>query len=91
MLIKRFLVIWLFVITVSIFALFFIKHRVQILNTKLNTISNNIKQEKETIHILKAELAYLSNPLVIQEIANTKLNLLPIKREQITFLELEDN
>ncbi len=67
----------------SIFGLFQIKFRVQYLNKDVSELKRQLEQEKESIHILKAEWAYLNQPQRLRELAKRYLNLDDIKISQI--------
>jgi cell division protein FtsL len=77
----------LIVLAISASFLFIIKHKVQNLDRNLKQINAQILMEKENIHVLNAELAYLTNPKRIKKLANEKLHLQIPKAEQIVSLE----
>ena len=77
----------LIVLTIAASFLFVIKHKVQNLNRDVKQINSQILLEKENIHVLNAELAYLTNPKRIKKLVGEKLNLQIPKAEQIVSLD----
>ena len=74
-------------IIAMIIALFFIKIKMQNLSQELKNIEFSIQNEKENIHILKAELTYLSKPQQIESLAARYLDLQLIKPDQIVSIK----
>ena len=81
----------LIVLTIAASFLFVIKHKVQNLTRDLKQINSQILLEKENIHVLNAELAYLTNPKRIKKLAGEKLNLQIPKPDQIVSLDAITN
>jgi cell division protein FtsL len=63
--------------------LFYVKHIVQNLEEDLSSLEYKIKSDKEEIHVLKAEWAYLSRPERVKVLASRYLDLQPTSSEQI--------
>jgi cell division protein FtsL len=63
--------------------LFYVKHMVQNLEEDLSSLERQIKNDKEEIHVLKAEWAYLSRPERVKVLAAQNLDLQPTSSEQI--------
>jgi len=63
--------------------LFAIKYQVQVLNKERNEINSNIVKTKETIHVLKAEYAYLATPKRLKKLIDENLHLQTVKPDQI--------
>jgi cell division protein FtsL len=63
--------------------LFGLKHKVQILAHDLKELNAQILNEKELIHLLNAELTYLSSPKRIQKLADEHLSMQLIKKDQV--------
>ncbi len=72
----------LLLLAASASALFTIKFNVQQVRNKLKEVKLNIVEEKKSMHVLNAELTYLSRPDSIKKIADQKLQLSIIKKEQ---------
>lgn len=63
--------------------LFSIKHTVQHQEKHLKEIQNKIRQTQESIHVLKAEWAYLNEPIRLQKLALKYTDLQPLQPLQI--------
>ncbi|MBS0235931.1 MAG: cell division protein FtsL [Proteobacteria bacterium] len=77
-------------LALSAVSLFMVKHKVQELNRQLHMVKRNIISEQENIHVLKAEWAYLTQPQIIQKLANQYLQLQPIQPTQIIKHNMEE-
>ena len=64
-------------------SLFAIKYHVQLLNKNLKGINAEILETKKNIHVLKAELTYLSKPEKIKKISDEKLDLVYASKSQV--------
>lgn len=65
------------------FILFKVKYEVVAVEEKLALILQQIKREKETIHILKAEWSHLNEPQRLQKLAEKFLDIKAMKTDQI--------
>jgi hypothetical protein len=65
-------------------SLFLVKHRVQGLDEALQNINKGIVDDRETIHVLRAEWSYLNEPGRLKALAEHYLNMVPIGPEQVT-------
>ena len=65
------------------FLLFNLKNKVAAIEKSLRITKNKIIQEKESIHILKAEWGYLNNPARLQKLNDQFLHLTPFKTQRI--------
>jgi hypothetical protein len=63
--------------------LFLIKDSVSNLSYQLSEVNRQILQEKNNIHMLKAETAYLTSPGKLRNLTNTYLTLSNIKPDQM--------
>ncbi len=59
----------------TMYFLFAIKENVLTLKIELNQVHKQIEHEKDTIHLLKAEFAYLSSPERLRKLNDKYLNL----------------
>ena len=66
-----------------IFGLFQVKFKVQNLDREMNELKQQLAHEKETIHVLKAEWAYLNQPERLQRLAEKFLDLTEVKHDQL--------
>jgi hypothetical protein len=63
--------------------LFYAKHRVQDLDEQLAQTNRAIVTDQESIHVLKAEWAYLNQPNRLERLSRRYLDLDVLTREQI--------
>jgi hypothetical protein len=79
-------IIGILLLILSVITLFFIKDKVQGLRHSISSMQDSILSEKENIHVLKAELAYLTKPQGIQKLNDQYLKLQASK--QVVTMEL---
>jgi hypothetical protein len=63
--------------------LFQIKFKAQYLSRDVSELKRQLEQERESIHILKAEWAYLNQPHKLRSLVDRHLNLTEVKISQI--------
>lgn len=83
MLIRIFSYLVFFTVFIAVYALFAIKDKVITLNYQLNEVLKQINSERDTIHVLKAELSYLSSPDRLRRLSSKYLELETIKISQM--------
>jgi cell division protein FtsL len=71
------------VLLISILALFQVKYKVQGLDRDLKEINRQIRSDKDSIHVLKAEWAYLNQPERLTHLAQKYLKLEKVQISQI--------
>lgn len=76
-------IITAFLICASAFGLFQIKFKVQNLHREVAELKKQLEHEKNSIHVLKAEWAYLNQPERLQKFAEKFLNLSEVNPDQI--------
>jgi hypothetical protein len=76
--------IWLLILSFSAFSLFQVKYRVQDLRKDLAEINRQLEEERDAIHVLKAEWSYLNQPDRLRTIVDRHLQLTPMMVTQIT-------
>ena len=81
--IKQRYILFFILLGISVFGLFQIKFKVQNLNRELVELKLQLEQEKSSIHVLKAEWAYLNQPERLDRLAKKFLDLVELKPEQI--------
>jgi hypothetical protein len=74
---------WLALAIVAGTGLFLVKHEVQDLEDRLAALDDKIAKDRETIHVLRAEWAYLTQPDRLSRLAGRHLNLKPPAAGQI--------
>jgi hypothetical protein len=62
-------VVWLLVIVIAAFMLYKVKYEVQTLKTQVAETSHQLEQEKQALHVVAAEWAYLNRPDRLQKLA----------------------
>lgn len=72
---RKSVVILMIFCAMSAYALFDVKHRVQNLKKDLIAMHQQLAKDKESIHVLKAEWAYLNQPDRLRRLAEKHLNL----------------
>ena len=78
----------IFIWTVAVFAagasLFYMKHRVQSLEAELGKVDRKLAAEQETLHVLRAEWAYLTRPERLVKLNKKHLGLVTPTPEQLS-------
>ena len=67
--------------------LFFIKHEVKDLETRLALVNRDIVRNQEDIHVLKAEWSYLNDPVRLRQLAERYLGMKQMGPTQIATLD----
>ena len=70
-------------LSICIFSLFQVKFKVQHLHREVAELQKQLEHEKDSIHVLKAEWAYLNKPERLQRLSSKFLELAEVKAEQI--------
>jgi hypothetical protein len=63
--------------------LFVIKNKVEALSYSLAQISKQIADERSKIHLLKAEISYLTSPAMLKQFVNNNLNMQIVSLDQV--------
>ena len=71
------------IVVMAIYGLFAIKEMASIVGYQLAEVTKQLEEERNKIHLLKAEFAYLTSPARLRKIANTYLKLESIKPQQL--------
>jgi len=79
--------LWLALAIVAGVGLFQVSYRVQSLEDELTRVNRQILQERDTIHLLRAEWSYLNEPTRLAELAQRHLNLAPLAATQMVAVE----
>lgn len=88
---KFFTLFWCGVILVAAVGLYFVKYRVQALKEEVASVAAEVAREQDALHVLKAELAYLSRPERLSRLADRHLELAPsLSRQMVTLTVLPD-
>ena len=74
----------LILLTVAVgVGLFLVKYRVQSLEAQLQTLDRNIAQDRERIHVLRAEWSHFNEPDRLRALAGRHLDMMPVQSEQV--------
>ena len=71
--------------------LFSVKYQVQDLEGERISLINEIRKEKQSIHVLNAEWSYLNNPSSLGEMSTRYLDLVPAKPKQLSGFKIIKN
>lgn len=77
--------IWFFItlFALTIYGLFTIKNNVMMLKSELSEVKRQIKLEKDSLHVLKAEMAYLASPERLSKLNKNYLKLQGTNTKQL--------
>jgi cell division protein FtsL len=78
---------WILFILPIALGLFYVKHIVENLEEDMAALEKSIGSDKEEVHVLRAEWAYLSRPERVQKLASSYLELEPASGAQIADVE----
>ncbi len=67
--------------------LYLVKYSVQDVQRNVAVLKRELAQEKESLHLLNAEWAYLNRPDRLRQLADRHLDLMPLDTRQIDRLE----
>jgi len=81
--IKPMVVLGVMVFLVMAFGVFEVESRVQSMRNELASLNKQIKNDKEAIHVLKAEWTYLNKPDRLKEMSQRYLDLDMVTIEQV--------
>jgi len=73
---------------IAAYALYMVKFSVQNLQREVATAQTQLAQEKESLHLLNAEWAYLNRPERLRRLSDAHLNLVPLDSRRMENLEL---
>lgn len=66
-------VVWMLLFVASAFLLYMVKYQVQYLRQQVAETSRELEQERESLHVVQAEWAYLNRPERLQILAREYL------------------
>lgn len=89
MIVRPFNLVILIVLGISIFMMFQINHRVSDIKNELQLVHNELRYEKDSLHVLKAEWSYLSHPDRVRDLASKHLGMQSMTVAQIGSLDNE--
>ncbi len=80
-------IIWLAVIVIAAFMLYKVKYEVQSLKNQVAEASHELEREKQALHVVAAEWAYLNRPERLQKLAMKYLASSDMTVNQIADIE----
>jgi hypothetical protein len=75
--------IWMVVIVGAAFLLYTVKYRVQALKTQVAETSHELETERESLHVVAAEWAYLNRPQRLKALAEKYLGATDLTAGQV--------
>ncbi len=83
--------LWMTLAVIVGSGMFVLKYEVQDLEVELASLDGDIRQNQETIHVLKAEWSHLNNPERLRVLSAKHIGLTQVKPEQVvSFASLND-
>lgn len=70
-------------VAVLAIGLYLVKYTVQDVQRDVSTLKRDLASEKESLHLLNAEWAYLNRPERLRNLADRHLDLVPLDSRQI--------
>ncbi len=80
--------IWMSCFAVAAFGLYMVKFSVQNLQRDVGVAEQALANEKESLHLLNAEWAYLNRPERLRALSQTHLDLVPLDSHRIENVSL---
>lgn len=75
--------VWMASFAVAAFGLYMVKFSVENLQRDVNAMERQLTAEKESLHLLNAEWAYLNRPERLRQLSETHLELVPLDSRRI--------
>lgn len=79
--------VWMLVIVVASFMLYKVKYQVLALKNEVAATSRELEREREALHVVAAEWAYLNRPARLQQLAGKYLASTDLTVSQIAEVE----
>ena len=79
--------VWMVVIVVAVFMLYKVKYEVMSLKNEVASTSHQLEQEKQAMHVVAAEWAYLNRPARLQKLAAKYLSSTDVTVSQIADIQ----
>jgi cell division protein FtsL len=80
------LLIYMAVIAVAACGVYFVKYSVQDMQRKVAALEEQLQQEQQALHLLRAEWAYLNRPERLSRLAADHLKMVPVAATSLTTL-----
>ena len=80
-------IFWMILIVSAALGLYVVKYQVQSMQEELAKQENILRDEREALHVLEAEWAYLNKPQRLQQLADKYLATTPALSKQISSID----
>lgn len=77
------ILVWMFLLVAAALGLYGVKYKVQDVKDEVAALSQKLREEKEALHVLQAEWAYLNRPARLQALAGKHAGLIPLQSGQV--------
>lgn len=81
------LLAWVFAVVVAVFLLYRVKYEVQALKAQVAESSRQLEAEREALHVVAAEWAYLNRPARLRSLSAKYLSSSSITADRIAEIE----
>jgi hypothetical protein len=81
-------IFWMILIVAAALGLYVVKYQVQSMQEELAKQENILRDEREALHVLEAEWAYLNKPQRLQQLAEKYLATTPTLSKQISSIDM---
>ena len=76
-------IVWMVCIAVAFAGLYIVKLTVEDLHRDVEVVRNDVVKERESLHLLHAEWAYLNRPERLRQLADAHLRLTPLDSRKV--------
>lgn len=81
------LLAWVFAVVIAVFLLYRVKYEVQALKSQVEEASRQLEAEKEALHVVAAEWAYLNRPARLRSLAEKYLSSSGMTADRVAEIE----
>ena len=75
--------IWMASFAIAAFGLYIVKYTAEGLQREVAVVQSDVKKERESLHLLNAEWAYLNRPERLRNLAEAHLDLAPLDSRKV--------
>ncbi len=83
MIIRPATIVWVVLLMAAAFGLYMVKFKVQAVKVEVAATEKHLREEKQNLHVLKAEWTYLTRPERLRELSAKYLPLKPMNGQQL--------
>lgn len=81
-------IVWMILVVVAAFGLYMVKYQVQAVREEVIAQEKKLREERDSLHVVQAEWAYLSRPQRLETLSQKHLTLQPMEGAQISDITL---